>query len=84
MVGLALASSLKDVPIRIAIIECSPPQSAVENITFRVSALNFASQSLLTNLGIRKNYLICEQLVTIEWKYGKKTVLLIFPLVPMD
>lgn len=52
MVGLALASSLKDVPIRIAIIECSPPQSAVENITFRVSALNFASQSLLTNLGI--------------------------------
>lgn len=52
MVGLALAASLRKAPLRIAVIESFPPQTSTEQITNRVSALNLASQNLLTELGV--------------------------------
>ena len=55
MVGLALAASLRKTPLHIAVIESFPPQTSTEQITNRVSALNLASQSLLTELGVWSN-----------------------------
>ncbi len=55
MVGLALAASLRKAPLRIAVIESFPPQTSTEQITNRVSALNLASQNLLTELGVWSN-----------------------------
>ncbi|MGC7559163.1 FAD-dependent monooxygenase [Pasteurella sp. PK-2025] len=52
MVGLVLAASLADSPLRIAVIEGFPPKVGPEQITYRVSALNLASQKLLENLGV--------------------------------
>lgn len=55
MVGLALAASLRKASLRIAVIESFPPQTSTEQITNRVSALNLASQNLLTELGVWSN-----------------------------
>ena len=55
MVGLALAASLRKTPLHIAVIESFPPQTSTEQITNRVSALNLASQNLLTELGVWSN-----------------------------
>ena len=55
MVGLALAASLRKAPLRIAVIESFPPPTSTEQITNRVSALNLASQNLLTELGLWSN-----------------------------
>ncbi len=55
MVGLALAASLRKAPLRIAVIESFPPPTSTEQITNRVSALNLASQNLLTELGVWSN-----------------------------
>mgnify|MGYP003598750796 FL=1 len=55
MVGLALAASLRKAPLHIAVIESFPPQTSTEQITNRVSALNLASQNLLTELGVWSN-----------------------------
>ncbi|HBO37898.1 MAG TPA: FAD-dependent 2-octaprenylphenol hydroxylase [Pasteurellaceae bacterium] len=52
MVGLALAASLRNSTLQIAIIEGFPSQTPPEQITQRVSALNLASQTLLTKLGV--------------------------------
>lgn len=55
MVGLALAASLRKASLRIAVIESFPPPTSTEQITNRVSALNLASQNLLTELGVWSN-----------------------------
>ncbi len=55
MVGLALAASLRKAPLHIAVIESFPPQTSTEQISNRVSALNLASQNLLTELGVWSN-----------------------------
>ncbi|XWY21456.1 FAD-dependent monooxygenase [Bisgaard Taxon 45] len=52
MVGLALAANLANAPLRIALIEAFPPTTSPDTITHRVSALNLASQQLLTQLGV--------------------------------
>lgn len=52
MVGLALAASLKESRLRIVVIEGFPPEIPTEQVTNRVSALNLASQHLLTELGV--------------------------------
>lgn len=57
MVGLTLAASLEHTTLRIAIIEAFPPQTRVEQVTNRVSALNRSSEKLLTELGIWQDLL---------------------------
>lgn len=52
MVGLALAASLQESRLRIAVIEGFPPKTPIEQVTNRVSALNLSSQNLLTELGV--------------------------------
>lgn len=54
MVGLALAALLSQhkSAVKIAVIEGFPPQISPEQITYRVSALNLASQQLLTELEV--------------------------------
>lgn len=52
MVGLALAASLHNSPLRLAVVEGFPPQTPIETVTERVSALNLASQQLLEELGV--------------------------------
>ena len=52
MVGLALAASLRNSPLRLAVIESFPPQTPTEQVTDRVSALNLASRQLLQELGV--------------------------------
>ncbi len=52
MVGLALAASLEKQPLRIALIEGFPNQVTTDSITNRVSAINLASQKLLTELNV--------------------------------
>ncbi|MFD1805104.1 FAD-dependent monooxygenase [Pasteurella oralis] len=52
MVGLALAASLEKQPLRIALIEAFPSKVSIATVTNRVSALNLASQKLLTELNV--------------------------------
>ncbi len=52
MVGLSLIASLADSPLRIALLEPTPPHIPASETTFRVSALNFASQQWLNDLGV--------------------------------
>lgn len=52
MVGLALAASLEKSALTIAVIEGYPPQTPIEQVSFRVSAINPASQNLLHELGV--------------------------------
>lgn len=54
MVGLALAALLKDSDLNIGVIEAYPPKTPESEITCRVSALNIASEKLLTQLGVWK------------------------------
>lgn len=52
MVGLALASLLANTDCNIVVIEKNPPQSLDENeVSNRVSAINFASQKMLEQVG---------------------------------
>lgn len=52
MVGLALASLLSNTDCNIVVIEKNPPQSLDENeVSNRVSAINFASQKMLEQAG---------------------------------
>lgn len=59
MVGLALAASLAPQSekrvLRVAIIEAYPPSLPQDSITTRVSALNLASQQLLSQLEVWQN-----------------------------
>ncbi|QLB12311.1 2-octaprenyl-3-methyl-6-methoxy-1,4-benzoquinol hydroxylase [Bisgaardia hudsonensis] len=57
MVGLALAASLTDSQLRIAVIEGFPTQIPVTEITNRVSALNLASQKMLEKIGVWQDVL---------------------------
>ncbi|PJG83206.1 FAD-dependent monooxygenase [Caviibacterium pharyngocola] len=52
MVGLALAASLAQQPLTIAVVESFPPTIPTERLTNRVSALNLASQEFLTELEV--------------------------------
>ncbi|GAB4346000.1 MAG: 2-octaprenyl-3-methyl-6-methoxy-1,4-benzoquinol hydroxylase [Gammaproteobacteria bacterium] len=53
MVGAALACSLRDAPLRIAIIEGTPPTLPAEGqIDLRVSAISRASEHLLEETGV--------------------------------
>ncbi|QIW15211.1 FAD-dependent 2-octaprenylphenol hydroxylase [Pasteurellaceae bacterium RH1A] len=51
MVGLALAGQLAACDCRIILVEQAPPQFNLEQTSNRVSAINFASQSLLEEIG---------------------------------
>lgn len=53
MAGLALAAGLKDLPIKIALVEAAsqPPVWQAEKFNIRVSALSASSQQLLTKVG---------------------------------
>ncbi|MGQ7949266.1 FAD-binding protein, partial [Providencia huashanensis] len=55
MAGLALACGLEGSGLRIAVVENTPPKctfSAAEPYALRVSAINAASEKLLTHLGV--------------------------------
>ncbi|XZQ55473.1 MAG: FAD-dependent monooxygenase [Arsenophonus sp.] len=70
MVGLSLACGLKGCGMKIAIIENSPPQikfNLKTSTRLRVSAINIASQKLLSYLGewqtiIKKRVSICQKI----------------------
>jgi 2-octaprenylphenol hydroxylase len=51
MVGLALASALRDSGLRIAVIDKKSPDDMVANPSVRVSAINLASERFLTRIG---------------------------------
>lgn len=51
MVGLALAAQLKNSSLNIALIEQAEPHIPPEQISYRVSALNLASEKLLRDVG---------------------------------
>ncbi|MBV7388385.1 FAD-dependent monooxygenase [Pasteurellaceae bacterium TAE3-ERU1] len=52
MVGLALAACLEQSAVNIAIIEPHPPEDTLDEVSFRVSALNLASQKMLHHFGL--------------------------------
>jgi 2-octaprenylphenol hydroxylase len=51
MVGLALASALRDSGLRIAVIDKKSPDDMIANPSVRVSAINLASERFLTRIG---------------------------------
>ena len=51
MVGLAFAVQLADTDLQIKVIEQYPPSPPTDEITHRVSAINFASQEMLEKVG---------------------------------
>lgn len=52
MVGLALAASLRNSPVKIAVIEGFPNKEPIEQLSNRVSAINLASEKMLQNLEV--------------------------------
>ncbi|MGL5759254.1 FAD-dependent 2-octaprenylphenol hydroxylase [Plesiomonas sp.] len=53
MVGLTLAAALQDSPLRIAVLESQQPDTTLtDEPDVRVSALNLASQNILTHLDV--------------------------------
>ena len=71
MAGLALACGLEGSGLRIAVVENTPPKctfSAAEPYALRVSAINAASEKLLTHLGVWSA-------ITVVWKSGITTAL---------
>ncbi|HBC82555.1 MAG TPA: FAD-dependent 2-octaprenylphenol hydroxylase, partial [Escherichia sp.] len=54
MVGLAVACGLQGSGLRVAVLEQNPPQPLPESAppALRVSAINAASEKLLTRLGV--------------------------------
>ena len=57
MVGLALAASLRNSPVKIAVIEGFPEKEPIEQLSNRVSAINLASEKMLQELGIWQSLL---------------------------
>ena len=56
-VGLALAASLRNSPVKIAVIEGFPEKEPIEQLSNRVSAINLASEKMLQELGIWQSLL---------------------------
>lgn len=52
MVGLALAASLRNSPVKIAVIEGFPNKEPIEQLSNRVSAINLASEKMLQNVEV--------------------------------
>ncbi|MBN6710973.1 FAD-dependent monooxygenase [Haemophilus haemoglobinophilus] len=57
MVGLALAASLRNSPVKIAVIEGFPEKEPIEQLSNRVSAINLASEKMLQELGVWQSLL---------------------------
>ncbi|MDO4429704.1 MAG: FAD-dependent monooxygenase [Lonepinella koalarum] len=55
MVGLALAASLKECDLKIALVERSPLTKPISEVGFRVSAINLASENLLRQTQVWEN-----------------------------
>lgn len=84
MVGLTLAARLANAPLRIALIEAFPPTTPLETVTHRVSALNLASQHLLTQLGVWQDITHIRATEYNAMHVWEKIALLIFILRPQD
>ena len=75
MVGLAVACGLQGSGLRVAVLEQRVPEPLAADAPpqLRVSAINAASEKLLTRLGVGP-------VVITVWKCGTKTVLVTFRL----
>ena len=78
MVGLAVACGLQGSGLRVAVLEQRVPEPLAADAPpqLRVSAINAASEKLLTRLGVS---LVGPVVITV-WKCGTKTVLVTFRL----
>ena len=80
MVGLAVACGLQGSGLRVAVLEqrVQEPLAANAPPQLRVSAINAASEKLLTRLG--RTFSLVGLVVITVWKCGTKTVLVTFRL----
>ena len=78
MVGLAVACGLQGSGLRVAVLEQRVPEPLAADAPpqLRVSAINAASEKLLTRLGVWQGHSLSSGPVAITvWKWGQKTVL---------
>ncbi len=82
MVGLAVACGLQGSGLRVAVLEqrVQEPLAANAPPQLRVSAINAASEKLLTRLGVWQDILSRRPAVITVWKCGTKTALVTFRL----
>ena len=82
MVGLAVACGLQGSGLRVAVLEQRVPEPLAADAPpqLRVSAINAASEKLLTRLGVWQDILSRRPVVITVWKCGTKTVLVTFRL----
>lgn len=82
MVGLAVACGLQGSGLRVAVLEQRVPEPLAADAPpqLRVSAINAASEKLLTRLGVWQDILSVGPVVITVWKCGTKTVLVTFRL----
>lgn len=82
MVGLAVACGLQGSGLRVAVLEqrVQEPLAANAPPQLRVSAINAASEKLLTRLGVWQDILLVGPAVITVWKCGTKTALVTFRL----
>ena len=77
MVGLAVACGLQGSGLRVAVLEQRVPEPLAADAPpqLRVSAINAASEKLLTRLGVWQDILSRRAVAITAWKCGIKTVL---------
>ena len=82
MVGLAVACGLQGSGLRVAVLEQRVPEPLAADAPpqLRVSAINAASEKLLTRLGVWQDISLVGPVVITVWKCGTKTVLVTFRL----
>lgn len=82
MVGLAVACGLQGSGLRVAVLEQRVPEPLAADAPpqLRVSAINAASEKLLTRLGVWQTFSLVGPVVITVWKCGTKTVLVTFRL----
>jgi 2-polyprenyl-6-methoxyphenol hydroxylase-like FAD-dependent oxidoreductase len=77
MVGLAVACGLQGSGLRVAVLEQAEPQPVAPDAPpeLRVSAINAASEKLLTHLGVWQILSPSAPAAITAWKCGIKTAL---------
>lgn len=77
MVGLAVACGLQGSGLRVAVLEQRVPEPLAADAPpqLRVSAINAASEKLLTRLGVCRTFSLVGPVAITVWKCGTKTVL---------
>ncbi len=82
MVGLTVACGLQGSGLRVAVLEQRVPEPLAADAPpqLRVSAINAASEKLLTRLASGRTFSLVGPVVITVWKCGTKTVLVTFRL----